>query len=174
MTNIARLLLNRDALLDNFNQDDNDRRQSLRSWLELLKCAKLIDQIITTRFCCDFGTSLTRFDVLAQLDHAGSKGLTTSELAGCLLASRGNITRLLDRMEQAGLIRRHSDPGDRRITYIRLTRRGAKLFERMTPVHAAWVNRVFNTLDESELDTLTTLLQRVRHHAQDIRHTTVP
>lgn len=139
-----------------------DSKNSLRVWLYLLKCVKHLEQEMSGRFRARFGSSLARFDVLAHLDRAGSEGLSTSQLAGRLLASKGNITRLLDRMEQDGLINRGDHAHDRRVSTVHLSTRGAELFRRMAPEHETWSHQVLAGLTPAEKEDLVSLLRRVR------------
>lgn len=141
---------------------DPDSKNSLRAWLYLLKCAKGLEREISDRFRSEFKSSLSRFDVLAHLDLAGSDGLSTSELASRLLASKGNITRLLDRMEQDGLLTRRQGERDRRVSRIRLTEHGAELFTRMAPVHERWCHDLFSRIDARQKEQLVRLLRTVK------------
>ena len=137
------------------------QKDSLRAWLYLIKCARRIDQVMSDRFRNRFNSSFPRFDVLAHLHQAGSQGLSTSLLAARLLASKGNITRLLDRMEHDGLILRQSHPEDRRISKVTLSPRGAELFERMAGEHEEWSHELLNQLNEADKQTLVRLLQQL-------------
>lgn len=166
MTDSVESLSRSDYEAGNADLSDVQPCTASQAWLELLRCSRLIDQVMTAYFYHEFSSSLSRFDVLIQLRRAGPNGLTTSQLAQRLLASRGNITRLLDRMEDAKLIRRRPCAGDRRISYVDLTRQGDKLLSLMAPAHGAWVNSMFGALSETELSTLKSLLQRVRERVQ--------
>jgi len=146
-----------------------DSKNSLRVWLYLLKCVKYMEQEMSARFRRRFGSSLSRFDVLAHLDRAGAGGLSTSQLAARLLASRGNITRLLDRMEQDGLITRGSHAADRRISRVQLSARGSDLFRRMAPEHESWSHQVLAGLLPAEKDHLVRLLRRIRDRLDALR-----
>ena len=117
---------------------------------------------MSDRFRENFGSSLSRFDVLAHLDRAGKDGLTTTQLASRLLASKGNITRLLDRMAQDGLILRESNKEDRRVSNIRLSKNGADLFTRVAPEHETWSHEIFETLSAEEQDHLIQLLKAIK------------
>ncbi|MDX1605946.1 MAG: MarR family transcriptional regulator, partial [Candidatus Competibacterales bacterium] len=139
--------------------------QALRAWLQLLKCAKRIEQRMNLHFQLEYRSSLSRFDVLAQLARVSPAPLSTGELAERLLASRGNISRLLDRMAVDGLIRRLADEGDRRIVMVYLTRRGDRLFRRMAADHRRWTRELFDSFGEHELHTLNRLLHRLREQA---------
>ena len=148
---------------------DTDSKNSLRAWLFLLKCAKRVEQERSTRFREQFQSSLSRFDVLAHLDLAGDKGLSTSQLAKRLLASQGNITRLLDRMAQDGLIDRRGDSADRRVSKIRLSTRGAELFARMAPAHEQWSHELLGSTGIADRDSLVTLLRHLHDHLESRR-----
>ena len=146
------------------SSSDSDSKNSLRVWLFLLKCAKRLEQEMSVRFREEFQSSLSRFDVLAHLYLAGAEGLSTSLLAGRLLASQGNITRLLDRMMQDGLIERSSDASDRRMNKIRLSAGGAELFARMAPAHEQWSHEILGTTGSGDRDKLVKLLRGLHDH----------
>jgi len=147
---------------------ETDAKNSLRAWLYLLKCAKRLEQEMSDRFRERFNSSLSRFDVLAHLDFAGSNGLSTSQLASRLLASKGNITRLLDRMEQDGLIRRRQNEADRRVSVIYLSEPGAALFAEMAPAHEHWCQEIFGRIGGRQKDQLIRLLRTVRDGLGDL------
>src|SRR5262249_14843465 len=72
------------------------------------------------------------FEVLAQLKACPHR---MSELADELTLSRGGATRLVARMEEAGLVEREIPAHDRRATFARITDAGLEAFERAMPVH---------------------------------------
>lgn len=148
---------------------DSDSKNSLRAWILLLKCAKKLEQEMSARFREHFQSSLSRFDVLAHLDLAGKEGLSTSQLAARLLASKGNITRLLDRMVQDGLIDRCGDDADRRISKIRLSPRGAQLFALMAPAHERWSHEILGTTGTADRDSLVSLLRHLHDQLENRR-----
>ena len=148
---------------------DTDSKNSLRAWLFLLKCAKRLEQEMSARFREQFQSSLSRFDVLAHLDLAGEQGLSTSQLAKRLLASQGNITRLLDRMAQDGLIDRRGDAADRRVSKIRLSSRGAELFARMAPAHEKWSHEILGSTGVADRNSLVALLRHLHDHLESRR-----
>lgn len=147
-----------DAALDS----ESESRNSLRLWLHLFKCAKQLEQEMSDRFRESHAGSFSRFDVLAHLSEAGKTGLSTSILAARLLASKGNITRLLDRMEEDGLLERKPSQEDRRVSIINLSAQGAELFARMAAEHEAWALEVFHSISASEKEELLRLLLQIR------------
>ncbi|MCV6614722.1 MAG: MarR family transcriptional regulator, partial [Cellvibrionaceae bacterium] len=110
----------------------------LKVWLQLAKSSKSIEQEMETRFHQRYRQSMSRFDVLSQLYRYNPDGLPMGKVAEQLLASRGNITRLVDRMVNEHLIERCASPIDRRVIQIRMTRKGRQLFEQMAQAHADW------------------------------------
>ncbi len=145
-----------------------DSRQALRAWVQLLKTAKRIEGEVASHFANEHSTSLSRFDVLANLERSPGQSTGTSRLSKMLLASRGNITRLLDRMEKDRLIRRVPNPGDRRISEVHMTPAGARLFARLAPDHEGWAHDIFGVLSETELTQFIAMLRRLRRRLDEM------
>ncbi len=140
-----------------------DSQQSLRAWVQLLKTAKRIESELASYFANEHGTSLSRFDVLANLERSPDQAAGTSQLSKMLLASRGNITRLLDRMENDGLTRRAPSVQDRRVSEVHMTATGKELFARLAPDHQRWAHQIFGALSDSELAEFIATLRKLRH-----------
>ena len=119
----------------------------LKLWLQLAKSSKAIEQEMEARFQKNFKQSMSRFDVMSQLDRCDPEWLPMGKLAQQLIASKGNITRLVDRMIMEGLIDRRPSPKDRRIIQVGLTDKGRLLFEDMAIAHAEWAQSLLGNLD---------------------------
>jgi DNA-binding MarR family transcriptional regulator len=141
---------------------DTHSKNALRAWIRLTKCAKRIEAHVNRRFAESHGTSLSRFDVLANLERCAGHAASTTELSRLLLASQGNITRLLDRMQEDGLVRRRPSPKDGRVSEVQMTRAGEALFARLAQDHESWTDGMFGALTNDELRHLTGLLGKVR------------
>ena len=83
----------------------DDHKTELRLWLRLLTCTTLIENEVRRRLRDKFDITLPRFDLLAQLDRAPN-GMTLGELSQRMMVSNGNITGLVERLAEQGLIRR--------------------------------------------------------------------
>lgn len=140
----------RDDFETGLTQDD---RLDLRSWLRLLTCTNMIEAEVRKRLREEFGITLARFDLLAQLDRAGS-GLTMGELSRRMMVTNGNVTGLIDRLVDEDLVTRVPKPDDRRVQIIELTRAGRRSFERMSMAHAGWITELFGDLDRGHLASL--------------------
>jgi DNA-binding MarR family transcriptional regulator len=100
--------------------------------------------------------------VLASLRYGGPPYRSTpGRLAGELGLSSGAMTARLDKMEEAGLIRRLPDPGDRRGVLLEVTDRGGELWRQSVAMQAAKETTVAATLTEREMDQLNVLLRRL-------------
>jgi len=78
------------------------------------------------------------------------------------MVSSGNITALLDRMAEEGLVERRASPNDRRSQQVHMTRKGLKLFESMVRDHARWVDGALHDLPRRDKERLIELLVAVR------------
>ena len=105
---------------------------------------------------------LSSYDVLLQLVEAPGHRLRMADLADRVLLSRSGLTRLVDRLQNEGLVRREPSPDDARGTYTVLTRDGFQAFRRAAPVHLAGIRRHWLArFDDDELRRLGDLLQRL-------------
>jgi len=146
------------------NQREADDKLELRLWLRLLACTSMIESEVRRRLRQDFATTLPRFDVLAQLDRV-PEGLSMGELSRRMMVTNGNITGLVERLASDGLIDRLPDAADRRTVVVRLTRRGKRAFDAMTPAHAHWLEDMFAGLERGEMLELCRLLDGLKQAA---------
>lgn len=109
-----------------------------------------------------YGITPTQYNVLRILRGAGEKGLCRGEVRERMVAQVPDATRLLDRMEAAGLIQRARDGADRRFVTTRISREGKRLVDALDGPVQALHGRHFGHLDEAELAQLNGLLERVR------------
>jgi DNA-binding MarR family transcriptional regulator len=139
--------------------DDIDRWTP--AWLALLRThARLWDQT-EMRMRHDSGLTMPRYDVLMHLDLAGGR-LGLSDLAATIVLSPSGLSKLLDRMESAELLRREPDPSDARSTFARITPRGRALVRKARHSHHAWLQQAFgDALDDRDIADLTRILSRL-------------
>lgn len=106
------------------------------------------------------------FEVLATLSEAPEQRLKMGELAEALVISRGGLTKLVDRLINAGLLERAFDEADRRVSYATLLPAGVELLEEMRPVVAGELETVFAAnISERQATELTATLERVSTRA---------
>ncbi len=135
---------------------------ALRLWLRLLACHNLMEEQLRSRMRQSFGTSLARFDLMAQL-YRYPEGLRMREVSRLLMVTGGNVTGLADRLVAEGLVERRDDPLDRRAYRLCLTPRGRDQFADMAAQHEQWVVSLLAPLGERELKELGELLGRLKN-----------
>ena len=109
------------------------------------------------------------YDVLVQLEEAGH-GAPMNEVASRILASKSGLTRVIDRMEEAGLVRRERPGDDRRVVLVFITDEGLATLHAARRVHRDGIRRHFTEhLTEAELRTLARTLEKVRGHVRPLR-----
>ncbi len=136
-------------------------KQSLRLWLKLLSCTTVIENWLRNRLRGEFHTTLPRFDVLAALDRH-PEGLRMGELSRYLLVSNGNVTGIVQRLEEECLIAREQAPNDRRAIRVRLTPKGKSRFAEWAAEHEGWVDSLFSDLSTEEMEELMGQLRRLQ------------
>jgi DNA-binding MarR family transcriptional regulator len=145
----------------------DEHHQALKLWLRLLSCTNLVEAQIRNRLRMHFGTTLPRFDLLAQLERHPA-GLNMSELSRRLMVSGGNVTGLTDQLEKEGLVARTDDPEDRRAYTVKLTAAGRTRFARMAAMHEQWAIELFAGLSSSEKMQVHRLLAKLKLHLGSI------
>jgi DNA-binding MarR family transcriptional regulator len=134
----------------------------LNAWGAFLTAHKALENILTRELESACGLPLTWFDALAQLRMGPGQRLTMGQLASALLFSKSGLTRLIDRMVEAGLVQRLACPGDRRSLHIALTDAGEKKFRQAVPIHLGHVKRHFAAyIEDSEADAVESALTRM-------------
>jgi DNA-binding MarR family transcriptional regulator len=139
-----------------------DHKDELRLWLRLLTCTTLIESDIRTRLRERFDFTLPKFDLMAQLEKT-AEGLTLGELSRRMMVSNGNITGLVERLVELGLIERVPHPTDRRAAFVRLTPSGRASFARMAEEHGEWVSAIAAGMSAQEVATMLRLLAKMKN-----------
>ena len=108
------------------------------------------------------GITPQQYNVLRILRGAGSDGLPTLSIGERMIEQTPGVTRLVDRLERKGLVARTPCPKDRRRVFCRITEKGLDLLKELDDPVNRWDVQAVSILPPSELDSLITLLDRVR------------
>lgn len=114
------------------------------------------------RVLAPHGLSMTQYNVLRILRGAGPNGLCRNEIGQRLISRMPDVSRLLDRMEGAGLVSRVRSTEDRRLVNTTLTRQGRALVDELDDSVAGYQEDQLGGMTEKELRTLIALLHRAR------------
>ena len=141
-------------------------KQRLRLWLRLLAVTRKIEAELRERMRVEFDSTLPRFDVMAALSRH-PQGLRMSDLSGVLRVSNGNVTGIVDRLAEDGLVMRVPVAGDRRATLVRLTARGAEVFARQAAEHEGWIDAMLAELSPEEARAYAARLRTLAQRLED-------
>ena len=134
-----------------------DHHASLRLWLRLLSATTRLEDTIRQRLREQFGITLPRFDLMAQLERE-PQGLSMGELSRRMMVTGGNVTTIVDQLEGEALVQRQANPEDRRAFVVSLTPAGRRAFAAMAKAHEDWVVELLSPLPEAAQAQLHALL----------------
>jgi DNA-binding MarR family transcriptional regulator len=141
----------------------------LAVWRVFLECALALPDVLGAEMEAAGGLSLRWYDVLVHLEEAG-EGVPMNEVAGRILASKSGLTRVIDRMEKAGLVRRERIEDDRRVVLVHATDEGLAALRRSRRIHRDGIRRHFSEhLDAADQEALRAALEKVRAHVRPLR-----
>jgi MarR family transcriptional regulator, organic hydroperoxide resistance regulator len=129
----------------------------LRVWLRFVRLQQRLSAAVAGELRT-IGLSIPQFDVISTLTER--EGMTQQDLAERLYVTKGNVSGLIDRMVDAGLVERRPIPGDRRSHALHLTERGRELAERGIALQRSYVDATLGRLgshDVAELDRIVRL-----------------
>ena len=138
-----------------------ERKARLRLWIRLLRASRFIEGVTRERFKVQFNMTLPRFDVMAAL-YREPDGMLMSEIARFLIVSNGNVTGIVDRLVVEGFVARSQRNGDRRTSFITLTRRGRAAFAAMATAHEHWIDELLSGVSARDAEQLSAKLKSFR------------
>jgi DNA-binding MarR family transcriptional regulator len=131
-------------------------------WRTFLRAHAHTMRELERELLAETGMPLGWYDVLLQLAEAPERRLRMADLADRVLLSRSGLTRLIDRLQAEGLVRREPSPDDARGTFTVLTAEGLARLRGAAPVHLAGVSTHWLAhFTDDELHELGALLHRV-------------
>jgi MarR family transcriptional regulator, organic hydroperoxide resistance regulator len=135
----------------------------LRIWFRIIRLNRRASNAVAAELRT-LGLSIPQFDLLSTLTER--EGLSQQELAERLYVTKGNVSGLLDRMVEAGLVERRSIPGDRRSNALHLTPKGRDLADQGIAAQRSYVMRTLGTLPAQDLADLERIVLAWRDRAR--------
>lgn len=133
----------------------------MRTWRTFLRTHAHVVRALEAELLAEHDLPLATYDVLVQLSEAPDRALRMTQLADRVLLSRSGLTRLADRLERDGLLRRQSCPSDARGTLAVLTEAGMARLREAWPTHLRGVAEHVGRLTEQEASQLGELLDKL-------------
>ena len=132
--------------------------RALDAFIKLVRAAGSVSSRVETHFA-GIGLTVSQFGVLEALHHLGP--LYQKDLAKKILKSTGNITMVVDNLEERGLVERVRDDADRRHYSVRITGKGSRMIRAFFPGHVKRIVKEMNILSAAEQDELARLCKMV-------------
>jgi DNA-binding MarR family transcriptional regulator len=130
-------------------------------FLNLLRTTSLMENI-AERFFRVHGLSIATYNVLRILRSAGKDGKTCSQVGEDMVARVPDVTRLVDRLEEAGMVKRARERDDRRVVRVTLTPKGLELLTKLDEPVVELHRQQLGHMSKAELTELSRLLERSR------------
>jgi DNA-binding MarR family transcriptional regulator len=141
----------------------------LRAWRLYFESALALVDVLDTELERDTGIPLRWYDVLVHLEET-PEGLRMNELAERILYSKSGFTRVVDRMEEAGLVRRVRPDNDRRSILVVLNEQGRAVIDEARRHHRNAIEQLFSRhLSDADIKALTRALDKLSAHARPLR-----
>ena len=140
--------------------------RALRLWITLARCYRTFSKAIDVKVQ-EYGLTTPQFGVLEALYHLGP--LTLGELADKRLVTGGNVTYVMDRLVDQGLVYRERSPEDRRVIQAKLTDTGHARIADVFPSYAEYVETIVSHIDEGQQQELRALLKTLGVAIQESR-----
>jgi DNA-binding MarR family transcriptional regulator len=145
---------------------DAQQQQHWRAWLA---ASTLLADRLNRDLVAATGLTLADYEILVRLSDAPDRRVRMSDLAALTLSSRSRLTHQVDRMEQAGLVRREPCPQDKRGQHCVMTALGWKTLVAAAPDHVASVREHFvDVLSPAEFAALGRSCAKVVAHLDDL------
>jgi DNA-binding MarR family transcriptional regulator len=143
--------------------------ERLRSWRLFFESALALLDVLDSELEQAVGIPMRWYDVLVHLEETPD-GIRMNELAERILYSKSGFTRVVDRMEEAGLVRRVRPEHDRRSILILLTDKGTETMEHARRYHRHGIEQHFSQhLTDNDIKALTRALEKISTHARPLR-----
>ncbi len=134
----------------------------LTAWKRLLHTHASLVRVLEAEMLARHDLPLAWFDVLSRLEPAAEHRMRMQDLADSVWLTRSGLTRLIDRMADAGLVCRAPDPSDRRGMYAVLSEDGLAKLDQVWPSHIETVRRHFGChLTATDAQALAQALAKV-------------
>ena len=135
---------------------------AVAAWVRLLRSHAALVRLFNAQLVSEHGLTINDYEVLLLLSHAGDARMRRTDLAERVQLTPSGVTRLLDGLEQAGLVERAECPTDRRVTYAQLTDAGRERLEEASRAHLASIRELFEEhLSEPEVEALAATLGKL-------------
>ena len=142
--------------------DQQTTAPAVRAWTRLLRAHAATTRLLSAELQAEHGLTLNDYEALLRLSRAEDGRMKRVDLARSLVLTPSGVTRLLEGLEDSGLVRRAACATDRRVTYAELTNAGRKKLETASRSHVASIRSLLEErLADDEIDTVAQILGKL-------------
>ena len=135
-----------------------EEKNALNTYIKLMRAAESVASKLN-EYKTHESLSISQFGALEALYHLGP--MYQKDIGRKILKSSGNITMVIDNLEQKDLVERKRDERDRRYVTISLTEKGEEMIAGILPGHIAAIVEIMESLDKEEKEDLGHLCQKL-------------
>jgi len=144
--------------------------ERLATWRLFFESAWALLDVLDRELAAECSMPLRWYDVLVHLEEAPGERLRMGELGNQILSSKSGLTRVIDRMEEAGFVRRERAGGDRRVIEVVPTEAGVAALTAARPIHRRGIQEYFAShLDDRDVAAVSRALQKVHDEVRAAR-----
>jgi DNA-binding MarR family transcriptional regulator len=156
------------VLTEQLSAQTSELPVGLRAWTALLRAHASTTRLLSAELLAEHGLTLNDYEALYLLSRAEDQRLKRVDLSRRLLLTPSGVTRLLEGLQDGGLVERGDCPSDRRITYAQLTDAGRAKLDAASCGHVGSVRALLEEhLAEDEIEALAGLLEKLPGGAAD-------
>jgi DNA-binding MarR family transcriptional regulator len=135
---------------------------AVRAWTRLLRAHASTTRLLSAQLQEDHGLTINDYEALLVLSRAEEGRMKRVDLARNLMLTPSGVTRLLEGLEDAGLVERASCATDLRVTYAQLTDAGRDKLETASCGHVGSIRTLMEEhLSQKEIDTVAAILGKL-------------
>jgi DNA-binding MarR family transcriptional regulator len=143
-------------------------RKQLVGWRSFVECSTVVLDVLDEELQADAALSLSWYDLLVRLEE--DDGMRMNQIAERILFSKSGLTRMVDRMEEAGLVRRERPAEDRRVIRVWMTPHGTSTLRAARRVHHRGIQRHYlDHLTAADLEAIAAVLTKLEGPLHELR-----
>ena len=148
-------------LYDELRQTKPFESREAEAMIQILRTAAWLT-LRMEQYLKQYELTSAQYNVLRILRGAGELGRSCQEIGERMVTLDSDITRLLDRLEKRGWLKRHRDTEDRRVIRVKITAAGRKVLEELDAPQKEWTRKHMGHLSEARLKQLCLTLDEIR------------
>jgi DNA-binding MarR family transcriptional regulator len=146
----------------------SQQTEARQGWSRLVRAHAGIARSLDARLSADHDLTVNEYNCLLLLERAEERRMRRVDIAETMVLSPSGVTRMLDRLESAGLVEKAKCSADARVTYAVLTEGGRKRLRAAGKSHNAVIDEMVGALPQRDIKQLAEILERLGARGDDV------